>query len=241
MAAPRTHDPPEEKGSEDFLSGAAHNLHRGAKSGLGHPHAAREERIRPTLETFACIARRISHETSTFARTPTTLRDFETGFGLFRGGEVVERFRSTNNCTGGFIDGAGRHGFELVPLLWGFAYPGGLIPQADYDALKGEFLDRLHRTSQGGLDGVLLDLHGAMVIEGIDDGDGDFIESVRRVVGPGCPIVATFDLHGNHTQRRINAATAVVGFDTYPHIDMAERGREAADDRVGPSVARSAR
>lgn len=172
----------------------------------------------------------ISHETSTFAPTPTALHDFETGFGLFRGDALLARFRGTNNCTGGFIDGALRHGFELVPLLWTFAYPGGLIPAADYAALKGEFLDRLARAAETGpVDGVLLDLHGAMVVEGFDDGDGDFLDAVRLAVGPGCPVVATFDLHGNHTQRRLDAATAVIGFDTYPHVDMAERGREAAD------------
>src|SRR5436190_11247804 len=173
----------------------------------------------------------ISHETSTFAPTPTTLRDFEMGFGLFRGEAVVERFRGTNNCTGGFVAGAEHHGFELVPLLWTFAYPGGLIPRADYAALRGEFLDRLARAVAvgGPVGGVLLDLHGAMVVEGIDNGDGDFLAAVRRAVGPDCPVVTTFDLHGNHTQQRLDAATAVVGFDTYPHTDMAERGREAAD------------
>src|SRR5207245_4853390 len=67
------------------------------------------------------------------------------------------------------------------------------------------------------------------VIEGIEDGDGDMIEAVRAVVGPQCPIVVTQDLHGNHTCRRVAAADAIVGFDTYPHVDMAERGREAAD------------
>jgi microcystin degradation protein MlrC len=169
----------------------------------------------------------ISHETSTFATTPTTLRDFETGLGLFRGREIVEHFRGTNNCTGGFIAGALRHGFEIVPLLWTFAYPGGLIPRGDYDILKSELLERL--AAAGAVDGVLLDLHGAMVVEGIDDADGDVIEAVRLQVGAGCPIVATFDLHGNHTQRRLDAATALVGFDTYPHVDMAERGEEAAD------------
>lgn len=168
----------------------------------------------------------ISHETSTFAPTPTTLRDFETGLGLFRGPAIVERFRDANNCTGGFIAGAQRHGFELAPLLWTFAYPGGLIPRGDYETLKAEFLQRLQQAQP--VDGVLLDLHGAMVVEDIDDGDGDFIEAVRHAVGPTCPIVATFDLHGNHTQRRLDAATAVVGFDTYPHVDMAERGAEAA-------------
>lgn len=169
----------------------------------------------------------ISHETSTFAPTPTTLHDFEHGLGLYRGDEIVTRFRGTNNCTGGFITGAERHGYELLPLLWTFAYPGGLIRRADYDTLKNEFLDRLKQALP--VDGVLLDLHGAMVVEGIDDGDGDFIDAVRKLVGPACPIIATFDLHGNHTQRRVDAASAVIGFDTYPHVDMAERGVEAAD------------
>ena len=68
-----------------------------------------------------------------------------------------------------------------------------------------------------------------MVIEGIPDGDGELISSVREAVGPDCPIVVTFDLHGNHTQQRVSAASAIIGFDTYPHVDMAERGREAAD------------
>jgi microcystin degradation protein MlrC len=168
----------------------------------------------------------ISHETSTFAPTPTTLREFANGLGLFRGEAIIERFRGTNNCTGGFIDGANRHGFDLVPLLWTFAYPGGLIRREDYEALKLEFVDRLTKSLP--VNGVLLDMHGAMVVEGIDDGDGDFLDAVRHAVGPSCPVVATFDLHGNHTQRRLDAASAVVGFDTYPHVDMAERGVEAA-------------
>ena len=173
----------------------------------------------------------ISHETSTYAKTPTTLADFADGFGLYRGTEILERFRGANICTGGFIDGAARHGFEIVPLLWCFAYPSGLIVAADYASLKAEFLDRLRQeqAARGPVDGVLLDLHGAMVVEGIDDADGDFIEAVREAVGPDCPIVVTFDLHGNHSARRVAAATAIVGFDTYPHVDMAERGREAAD------------
>lgn len=172
----------------------------------------------------------ISHETSSFAVVKTTTSDFETGFGLFRGDQIIRRFTGTNICTGGFIAGGQTHGFEVVPLLWGFAYPSGLIVRHDYEALKQEFLDRLRQAeSAGPVDGVLLDLHGAMVVEGIADGDGDFIEAVRREIGPERPIVVTFDLHGNHTQRRVDAATAIIGFDTYPHVDMDERGREAAE------------
>lgn len=173
----------------------------------------------------------VSHETSTFLPTPTTFDDFVQGFGLYRGDEVMKRFRGANICTGGFIDAAAKHGFELIPLLWSFAYPSGVIRRADYDRLKGEFLDRLR--AAGAVDGVLLDLHGAMVVEGIEDGDADFIASVREVVGPSKPIVVTFDLHGNHTARRVELADAIVGFDTYPHVDMAERGREAGDIIVG--------
>lgn len=172
----------------------------------------------------------ISHETSSFSKLPTTLRSFEQGFGLYRGQEVIDRFTGSNICTGGFIEAARTLEFDEVPLLWGFAYPAGLIVRSDYEALKSEFLERLRQAEEtdGPVDGVLLDLHGAMVVEGIPDGDGDFIDSVREVVGPLMPIVVTFDLHGNHTQRRVDAATAIVGFDTYPHVDMAERGREAA-------------
>lgn len=73
----------------------------------------------------------ICHETSTFATSLTTIAEFAAGFGLFRGPEIVNRFRGANTCTGGFIDAAQRHAYELVPLLWGFAYPSGLIPAAD--------------------------------------------------------------------------------------------------------------
>ena len=173
----------------------------------------------------------ISHETSTFVNTPTTLKDFESGFGLFRGQQIISRFTNANICAGGFIDGSKKHGFEIVPLLWTFAYPSGLIVRKDYELLKAEFLQRLkdEEAARGPVDGVLLDLHGAMVVDGIDDGDGDFIAAVRELVGPDRPIVVTLDLHGNHSQRRVDEADAIIGFDTYPHVDMAERGREAAD------------
>lgn len=169
----------------------------------------------------------ILHETATFIRTPTRLCDFEQGFGLYRGAEILRRFERANMCIGGFVQAAERLKFEPVPLLWGFAYPSGLVERSAYEQLKQEFLERLR--SAGPIDGVLLDLHGAMVIEGIEDGDGDFVEAVRREVGADCPISVTYDLHGNHTPRRVAAATATVGYDTYPHVDMAERGQEAAE------------
>src|SRR5204862_6615185 len=105
----------------------------------------------------------VLHETSTFLPARTSVRDFEQGFGLFRGEQVRERFAGANMCIGGFFDAATSEGFEAVPLLWGFAYPGGVVAREAYDELKAEFLERLRAADQQQrLDGVLLDLHGAM-------------------------------------------------------------------------------
>ena len=170
----------------------------------------------------------ILHETSTFLPQITGIDDFANGFGLFRGAEIHDRFAGANMCVGGFLDAAQACHFKAVPLLWGFAYPSGLIGGADYAALRDEFLQRLAAAdAEQPLDGILLDLHGAMVVEGIEDADGDTVAGVRRILGPNRPIVVTYDLHGNHTPQRMDLANASVGYDTYPHIDMAERGREA--------------
>jgi microcystin degradation protein MlrC len=162
----------------------------------------------------------VLHETSTFLPQRTTVRDFEQGFGLFRGEQVRARFTGANMCIGGFFDAAASEGFEPLPLLWGFAYPSGIVAREAYDTLKAEFLERLQAADQAQrLDGVLLDLHGAMVVEGVADGDGDFVAAVRSAIGPERPIVVTYDLHGNHTPLRMQQANASIGYDTYPHVD----------------------
>ena len=169
----------------------------------------------------------IFHESSTCVETRTTLADFEHDRGIVRGAAMIDRFRGTNVPTGGFIAAADEYGVDLVPLLRASAFPGGLIRRGDYDAMKTELIERLK--AAGPVDGVLLELHGAMVVEGIDDGDGDIIAAVRDVIGPDVPIGVPQDLHGNHTKWRVEVADVIVGYDTFPHIDMADRGREAGE------------
>jgi microcystin degradation protein MlrC len=180
----------------------------------------------------------ILHETATFIDRPTTLADFEQGVGFYRGDEIVRRFTGANLCPGGFIEAAKVEGFDLVPLVWTFAYPSGLIDRGAYEAIKAEFFDRLAKADAAGgpVDGVLLDLHGAMVVDGVDDADGEMIASVRKVLGPNRPLFVTTDLHSNHSPKRVELADAVVGYDTYPHVDMAARGAEA-----GRLIARTVR
>jgi microcystin degradation protein MlrC len=82
--------------------------------------------------------------------------------------------------------------------------------------------------SAGPIDGVLLALHGAMVAEDTDDVEADLLGSVRAIVGSTCPLVATLDLHANLSESAMRTADMLIGYDTYPHADICERGLEAA-------------
>jgi microcystin degradation protein MlrC len=107
-----------------------------------------------------------------------------------------------------------------LPLLHARAVPGGPVSRATYEAFKAEFLDRL--TSALPLDGLYLAMHGAMNVEGMDDAEGDWILAARTIVGPDCPIAASYDLHGNVTQKIIDQLDIFAGYRTAPHIDVRE-------------------
>ena len=173
----------------------------------------------------------VQHETNTFSDTPTTLADFQQDSNCgpeLSGGEVIfDRFTGTGSIHGGYIAGAKEAGFELVPLLCARAQPSGIVEQDAFDTMLGLFLVRLEQVLPE-IDGVLLDLHGAMVAADHEDAEGAFIEAVRKLVGPDLPIITTLDLHANITQKIADLSDVVIGFDTYPHVDMHERGAEAA-------------
>ena len=173
----------------------------------------------------------VQHETNTFASTPTTLDDFirdsECGPRLDGGDTLLRRYRGTGCIHGGYIAGAEELGVELLPLLSAKAQPAGVVRQEAFDTMLGWFLERL--TAAGPVDGLLLDLHGAMVTEEHEDAEGAFIAAVREAVGHDMPIIVTLDLHANITPRMAGQADVIIGYDTYPHVDMYDRGREAAD------------
>ncbi len=173
----------------------------------------------------------VQHETNTFATTPTTLADFvrdsECGPDLAGFEVIVDRYRGTGCIHGGYIAGAEALGVELLPLLSARAQPAGVVQQQTFDTMLGWFLERLQAALP--VDGVLLDLHGAMVSESHEDAEGAFIAAVRQLVGPDLPIVVTLDLHANISPQMADTADVIIGFDTYPHVDMHERGREAIE------------
>ncbi|MFO8081913.1 MAG: M81 family metallopeptidase [Armatimonadota bacterium] len=170
-----------------------------------------------------------SHETNTFAEGLTTFDDFVRGRGfpgLMTGDALVRTLRGKSMCTGAFIDAADELDFELVPVLWTFPQPSGLIEQSAYDRVLTMLLEGLEAALP--VDGVLLELHGAMVSEEREDAEGDTLARVREVVGPDVPVVATLDLHANISPLMVEASDALVGYDTYPHVDAYERGWDAA-------------
>jgi microcystin degradation protein MlrC len=173
----------------------------------------------------------IQHETNTFSTTPTTLADFirdsQLGPQLEGGNAIIRRYAGTGSIHGGYIDGAQAAGLELIPLLTAMACPAGVVVQQAFDTILGWFLERLENVLP--VDGVLLDLHGAMVTEDYQDAEGAFIDAVRKLVGRDMPIVVTLDLHANITEQMARLADVIIGFDTYPHIDMNERGCEAVE------------
>src|SRR5262249_37286527 len=165
------------------------------------------------------------HETNTFASGFTTLDDFRAY--QFAEGAALLAYRSTRSELGGFISGAVEHGWTLVPGLYAAAVPSGTVLQDAYESLSSALLERLF--AEGRPDGVLLALHGAMAAEYDGDPDGALVRRVVAAGGEDVPIVVTVDLHANVSDLMTCGVEAVIAYDTYPHVDMYERGREAVE------------
>ena len=166
------------------------------------------------------------HETNTFAPIPTTFADFESPGawpGLTVGDDVLNVFAGLNIPIGGFLSAA--QDWDLVPLLWTNAEPGGYVAQSAFDRIAGMICDSI-RTA-GKIDGLYLDLHGAMVTEDFEDGEGELLRRIRIFTGPDLPIAVSLDLHGNVTPEMAERASSLAIYRTYPHIDMAATGARA--------------
>lgn len=160
------------------------------------------------------------HETNTYSSHSTILADFA-ACELLEGDAIVERHREAESVVGGFLQ-ASQH--EVVPILSAGAWPSGPAAATTIDHLFHHLGDTLKRA--GELDGVLVNLHGAMVAEDHPDMEADTLEVVRASVGD-VPVVCVLDFHANPSVRFVELADVVISYDTYPHVDMFERGREA--------------
>ena len=89
------------------------------------------------------------------------------------------------------------HNINANPLFFNKSVPGGPIEKQYFDQVKNQFITEINALEK--LDGILLLMHGAMYVEGIDDPEGEWINSVREAVGSDCIISVSYDLHGQMT------------------------------------------
>ena len=169
------------------------------------------------------------HETNTFAPTKAGYADFVHGGGwpaMTQGADVLKMMRNINVGLAGFIDEAETHGWQLVPTIFAAASPCAHVTKDAYERIAGVIVDGIKNALP--FDAIYLDLHGAMVAEHFDDGEGEILCRVREVIGDELPLVVSLDLHANVTPEMVHHADALIAYRTYPHVDMADTGRAAA-------------
>ena len=167
----------------------------------------------------------VLHEANSFAVTPAPVSHYERQ-GILRGAQVLERFGPTRTEMGGFLEAADAEGWDAVTPL---AVPCAPAGPMSTDAFR-LFLDTILAGIDGSvpLDGVLLALHGANVVEDEPDPDGAMAAAVRARVGPDVPVVVTLDPHSNVSDRLAAAVHGLTAYRTHPHTDHKETGLRAA-------------
>ncbi|MBY0335851.1 MAG: M81 family metallopeptidase [Acetobacteraceae bacterium] len=171
------------------------------------------------------------HESHTFVAQKTDWDQFVQPGGLpamQRPATMIEALRPTSVASAGAIEEADRHGVTLAPLGWCFANPAGTVTRAAFERIAANLLSALSDAlEEGPLDGVYLDLHGAMVSEDFSDAEGELLRRVRAIVGDALPLTVSLDPHANMTLAMCEMADALVPFRTYPHVDCRFAGGRA--------------
>lgn len=168
----------------------------------------------------------IKHETNTFSPVATPLERFFRGNPEILAGErAIRAYEDTDSGLGGYIEIARREGAEIVVPVAAESWPSAPTDAGTYARLCELVLDEVRR---GGYDAILLDLHGAMVAEGVEDAEGNLLRRLREI-DPDTPVGVTLDMHANIYDDIVRHATVVTGFHTYPHVDIRAAGVRAAD------------
>jgi microcystin degradation protein MlrC len=165
------------------------------------------------------------HETNCFGVTKADLADFQMADSwpeMLWGDRVIRDTRGMNLPIAGFAAAAEVAGFDVAPILWCAAEPSAHVTDDAFETITARILDGLQ--TAGPLDGVYLDLHGAMVTESFADGEGEILRRVRNLIGTQTPLIASLDLHANISAEMCDLSDYLAIFRTYPHLDMAETG-----------------
>ncbi|WP_227268429.1 M81 family metallopeptidase [Roseobacter weihaiensis] len=174
---------------------------------------------------FNILSAEISHETNTFNIRPTDLQAFRDRY-LLDGPAAIGAKGAKNTELAGLLDVGRAYDWAITHVISAAAGPGGRVTRTAFETLLAPLLDA---AVQGGWDGVFLILHGAMVTEDHDDGEGEILRRLREVIGPDLPVAVTLDPHANVTGAMCDLAQILVSFTTYPHVDVRATGRRTAE------------
>ncbi len=150
----------------------------------------------------------IRHESNTFSTLHTSASDFT----IRRGGEALKGEAWASSLQA--------EGVEIIPTLHAYAWPGGVVEKAAFDAMKEEILEGVRKA--GRLDGIYMDMHGALHVEGYADAQATLIREIRAITGNDVVIAGSFDTHGNLSADFVKHLNLVTGYRTVPHRDGAE-------------------
>src|SRR5512134_128627 len=170
------------------------------------------------------VIAQIKHETNTFSPIPTPYEAFGHGNGPVYGEDAKHALAGTNSPFAAFLDIAAHEGAEAITPIAAESWPSNKASRATFERLVGPLEDAV----RAGCDAVLLDLHGAMVVEDADDAEGEILRRVRRIAAD-VPVAVAFDYHTNLSPDSVADATVITGYKTYPHVDMYETGRLAGE------------
>ena len=165
------------------------------------------------------------HESNSFNSAKTTLADY-TIEEPAHGNDVMEKWEKANHDPSGHIAGCKEQGLEIYPMFMADATPKGPLTDHCFNTIMNRLIARIK--GGGKLDGLLLALHGAMVVESHPHGDEEIVRRVRAVTGPELPIIVTHDFHANVSPEIVRLSTVLITYKQVPHLDPHDRGMQAA-------------
>lgn len=175
----------------------------------------------------AILIGQFAHESNTFVSDTTDRENFRMDRQLF-GEDVLAELAGTNSEVNGFSSVLKDSQYEMIPSVAARTTPGGVVTRETFE-FYWDAIERTIETERDRIAGVALALHGAMVLEDYDDGDGLVLSRIRDRLGEDVPIVVTVDLHTNVTEEMTANADVIVAYEEYPHTDMYETGEAAAE------------
>ncbi len=173
--------------------------------------------------SYKILTAELMHETNTFSCVATDEQAFRNCFYLVGPDAIAERDH-LNTELAGFLDSGREYGWHIDHVLSAAAGPGGKVTRSAFDWLADPIVAA---AKAGDHDGILLGLHGAMVTDFSEDGEGELLRRLRAVTGDEIPIAITLDLHANVTAAMCELADIVLSYKTYPHTDQRETARQA--------------